>query len=133
MVEYLNDLKITPSDCAPKLPHLVEEDDTTLQQIMLAFGLINDRMEESNRLHKKPKLEQANDIINNHSKVLSEEWKVMKFDHFSKETPHGIKTALEEEHKELLASNDKLIEQRLLFEEENNNIRFFLGDDEDIV
>ena len=46
---------------------------------------------------------------------------------------HDFKAALEEEHKALLAANDKLIEQRLRFEEENNNLRFFLGDDEDMV
>ena len=41
----------------------------------------------------------------------------MKFDHFLKETPHDIRTALEEEQKALLAANDMLIDQRLLFEE----------------
>ena len=56
----------------------------------------------------------------------------MKFDHLSKETPHDIKTALEEEHKALLAANTELIDQQLLFEEENNDLRFFLGDDEDM-
>ena len=57
----------------------------------------------------------------------------MKFDHLLKETPHDIRTALEEEQKALLAANDMLIEQRLLSEEENNDLEFFLGDDEDIV
>ena len=55
------------------------------------------------------KLETADDGSNNHSKASSEEWKFMKFDHFSKETPHDIKTALEEEQKALLAANDNLI------------------------
>ena len=53
----------------------------------------------------------------------------MKFDHFSKETPHDIKTALEEEQKALLAAKDMLIDQRLLFEEEDNDLVFFLGYD----
>ena len=47
-----------------------------------------------------------------------------EFDHLSKETPHDIKTALEEEHKALLAANAELIEQRLLFEKENNDLEF---------
>ena len=38
----------------------------------------------------------ADDGSNNHSKASSEEWKFMNFDHFSKETPHDINTALEE-------------------------------------
>ena len=83
-------------------------------------------MDKSKRLHKKTKLVQDDDSINNHSKALEEEWKVMKLDHFSKETPHDIRTALEEEHKAILAANDMLIEQRLLFEEENNDLRFSL-------
>ena len=33
------------------------------------------------------------DSIKNNSKAPKEEWRVMKFDHFSKETPHDIKTA----------------------------------------
>ena len=90
-------------------------------------------MDNSKRPHKKAKLVQADDSINNHTKASSEEWKVMKFDHLSKETPHDIRTALEEEQKALLASNNELVEQRLLFEEENNDLRFFLGDDEDIT
>ena len=75
----------------------------------------------------------ADDSINNHTKVSKEEWKVMKFDHLSKETFHDIKTALEEEQKALLTANNNIIEQRLLFEGENNDLEFFLGDDEDIV
>ena len=134
MVEYLNELKITPTDCSPKMPHLGEEDNTALQQLLLASGLRNYGMEESKRLHKKPKLEHVDDSINNNYKAPKEEWKVMKFDHLSRETtPHYIKTALEEEHKALLSANNDLIEQRLLFEEENNDLRFFLGDDEDMV
>ena len=65
-------------------------------------------MDNSKRLLGKMKLETADDGSNNHSKALSEEWKVMKFDHLSKETPHDIKTALEEEQKALLAANTDL-------------------------
>ena len=61
------------------------------------------------KLLGKMKLETADDGSNNHSKESSEEWTVMKFDHLSKETPHDIRTALEEEQKALLAANDKLI------------------------
>ena len=57
----------------------------------------------------------------------------MKFDHFPKGTPHNIHKALKEEHKALLAANNELVEQRLLFEEENNDLRVFLRDDEDMV
>ena len=39
MVDYLNDIKIMPPDCSPKMPHLGKEDDTVLQQLLLAFGL----------------------------------------------------------------------------------------------
>ena len=68
VVEYLNDCKITNSDCAPKMPHLGEEDDIVIQQLLLAFWLRDDGMEESKRLHKKTKLVQADDSINNHTK-----------------------------------------------------------------
>ena len=37
IVEYLNDCKIAPPDCAPKMPHLGEDDDIVLQQLLLAF------------------------------------------------------------------------------------------------
>ena len=94
VVDYLNDCKITPTDCSPKMPHLGEEDDTALQQLILSFGLRDDGMEESKSLHRKPKLGMADDSINNHTKASSEEWKVMKFDHLSKETPHDIKYTL---------------------------------------
>ena len=57
----------------------------------------------------------------------------MKFDHLLKETSRDINTALEEEQKALLAANDKLVEQRLLFEKENNDFGFFLGSEENIV
>ena len=55
----------------------------------------------------------------------------MYFYHFPKETPHNIKAALDQ--KERLAAKNDYIEERLLFEEDNNNIMFYLGDDEDIV
>ena len=51
-------------------------------------------MEESKRLHKKPKLGMADDSIKNHTTASEEEWKFMKFDHLLKETSHDIKTAL---------------------------------------
>ena len=50
----------------------------------------------------------------------------MKFDHLPKETSHDINTALEKEHKALLASNNDIVDKRLLFEKENNDIRVFL-------
>ena len=50
----------------------------------------------------------------------------MNFDHLPKETSHDIKTALEKEHKALLASKNDLVDERLLFEKENNDIRVFL-------
>ena len=57
----------------------------------------------------------------------------MKFDHLSKETSHYIKTDIEEEQKALLDANDKLVEQQLLFEEDNNDLIFFLGSDDNII
>ena len=54
-------------------------------------------------------------------------WKLIKFDHLPTETPHDIYTVPKEERKALLAANNELVEQRLLFEEENNDLRFFLG------
>ena len=69
VMEYLNDCMITNSDCALKIPHLGEEDDIVLQQLLVAFGLRDDGMEESKRLHKKTKLVQADDSINNQIKA----------------------------------------------------------------
>ena len=57
----------------------------------------------------------------------------MEFDHLPIGTPHDIQTVLKEEQKAFLVANNELMEQRLLFEEENNDLRFFLGDDEDMV
>ena len=115
------------------MPHLGEEDNTVLQRLLLAFGLRDDGMDQPSRLRKKKNLGQANNGSNDNSKAPKDKWKVMKFDHFPKGTSHNIQKALKEEQKALLAANDKLIEQRLLFEEENNDLRFFLGDDEDMV
>ena len=53
----------------------------------------------------------------------------MEFNHFTKGTPHDIQTDIEEEQKEILDDKNDLIEQGILFEEENNDIIFFLGDD----
>ena len=61
------------------------------------------------RLLGKTKLGMADDGSNKHSKESEEEWKVLRFDYFPKETPHYIKTALKEEHKVLLVANDKFI------------------------
>ena len=76
-------------------------------------------------LHKKPKLGQANDSSNDHSKSSEDKWKVMKFYHFPKGAPHGINTALEEEQRSLLSSNNELVEQWLIFEKDNNDLRFY--------
>ena len=92
-----------------KMSHLGEEDNTVLQQLLLAFRLRYDGMEESKRFLSKMKMETADDGTNNHSKSSSSEWKIMKFDHLSKETPHDIKTDPEEEQKSLLAANEKLV------------------------
>ena len=92
-----------------------EEDNTVLQQFMLAFGLGDNDIYQSKIFRKKPKLEQAHGGSNDHSKSSDEKWKFMKFDHFSKETPHDIKTVLKEEQKDLLAAKNDIIEQRLQF------------------
>ena len=39
VVVHLNECKITPPDYSPKMPRLRGEDDTVLQQLLLAFGL----------------------------------------------------------------------------------------------
>ena len=93
----------------------------------------DDGTEESKRLIGKTKLGQAHDDSDEDSKASEDKWKVMKFDHLPKETPHSIQKVLKEEQKALLAANNELVEQRLLFEEENNDLNFFIGNDEDIV
>ena len=77
-------------------------------------------------MNKKQKLGQDDHSINEHYKEPEYKWKIMNFDHLPKETSHDIKTALEKEHKALLASNNDLVDKRLLFEKENNDIRVFL-------
>ena len=72
---------------------------------------------------------QVYDGINYNSKAPEDECKVMEFNHFTKGTPHDIQTDIEEEQKEILDDKNDLIEQGILFEEENNDIIFFLGDD----
>ena len=127
VVDYLIDCKIAPPDCPPKMPHLGEEDDTLLQQLLLVFGLRDVGMEKSKRLIGKTKLGQAHDDSDEDSEKSEVKWKVMKFDNLPKETPRSIQRVLKEEQKALLAANNELVEQRLLFEEENTNIRVFLG------
>ena len=94
VVGYLKKRMITLPDYSLKIPNLGEEDDTILQQLLLEFELRYDGVEKSTRLIGKMKLGQAYDGCNNHNKESKEDWKVMKFDHLLKETPHAIKTDL---------------------------------------
>ena len=83
-----------PLDCSPKMLHMGEEDNTVLQQFMLAFGLGDNDIYKSKIFRKKPKLEQAHGSSNDHPKSSDEKWKFIKFDHLPKETSHDIQTVL---------------------------------------
>jgi len=133
VVDYLNEQKITPPNSPIEMPHLEEEDDIIFQQLLLAFGLVDDGAVQSKRSAGELELVTVSDGSDENPKALKDQWQSMNFDSFPKEPPHEIQTVLKEEQKALLAANNDLIEQQLLFEEENNDLRFFLGDDEDIV
>ena len=48
----------------------------------------------------------------------------MKFDHLPKVIHNGINTDIEEEQKALLSSKNELVDQWILFEKDNNYLRF---------
>ena len=133
VVDYLNECRIAPTDCSPKILHLWGEDDTFLQKLLLTFGLRDDVIDQSKRLIRKLKLGQAYNYSDENFKASDYKWKLIKFDHFSKGTSHNIYTVLKEERKALLAANNDLVQKRILFEEENKDLRFLLGYDEDMV
>ena len=47
VVDYLNECRIAPPDCSPKILHLWEEDNTVLQQLLLTFGFRDDVIDQS--------------------------------------------------------------------------------------
>ena len=42
MKDYLNEGKITPLNILLEMPHMGEEDDIVLQQLLVLFGLVDD-------------------------------------------------------------------------------------------
>ena len=70
VVDYLNELKIAPPECASKVLYLGEEENAFLWQIPLAFRLRDNCMDQSNRLGKKINLVQYNNGRNDNSKAL---------------------------------------------------------------
>ena len=133
MVDYLNDIKITPPDCSPYMPHFGKEDNTVLHKLLLAFRLGDNGIFQSKKFLGNRKWGHANNGSNDNSKASDNKWKVMEFYHLPMGTAHSNQTVLEEEQKALVAANNELMEHRLLFEEEKNHIKFFMGDGEDIV
>ena len=127
VVDYLNERKSTPPDCPPGLPHVGEENDVVLQQLLLEFGLIDDEMIQSHISVRKQKLRNVKSGSDACSEASQDTWQTMKFDCFPQEAPFDFKTILEEEQK-------ALIEQQLLIEKENNCFKFFIKNEtENIV
>ena len=66
---------------------LGEGEDTVLHELLLAFGLRDDGIDQPSRLRNKKQLGQANNYSDENSKAPTDKWKVIKFDHFPKGTP----------------------------------------------
>ena len=68
VVDYLNEHRITPPDCSPKILHLGEDDDTVLQHHLLAFAGRDDVIDQSNIFIGPPNLGQAYDDSDENSR-----------------------------------------------------------------
>ena len=90
MVDYLNEQKITPPNSPIEIPHLEEEDDIFLQQLMLAFGIVDDGAVQSKRLAGELDLVLVSDGSDENPKALKYQWQSMNFESFPKEPPHKV-------------------------------------------
>ena len=97
VVDYLNEQKITPPNSPIEMPHLEEEDDIIFQQLLLAFGLVDDGAVQSKRSAREMELGTVSDGSDENPKALKDQWQSMNFDSFPKEPPHEIQTVLKEE------------------------------------
>ena len=79
MVYYLIKRNISPPDIPLEIPRVGEENRIFLQQLMLVFGLKYNDLLQPNTSAGKPKLGQAYDDINEHSKALEDNCKFIKF------------------------------------------------------
>ena len=70
--------------------HMGEEEDTSLQQLLFAFGLRDDVIDQSRILIGKPKVGQDYYDSDENTKASDDKCKVMEFDHLPKVTPHDI-------------------------------------------
>ena len=64
---------------------------------MLVFGLKGIDVLQSKTSTRKPKFGTANDRSDDISKASKEDWEVIMFDNFHKDTLHRINTVLKEE------------------------------------
>ena len=69
VVHYLNEHKITSPDSIPGNPRVFKDDDIVLQQILLAFGLGDNRLVHSKKSEGKPKVSENKAESNAHSLV----------------------------------------------------------------
>ena len=90
VVDYLNECKIAPTGCSPKMPHVGEEDDNILQQLLLEFGIVDDGAVQSKILAGEMELGTVSDGSDENPKALKGQWQSMNFDSFPKEPPQEI-------------------------------------------
>ena len=63
------------------------------------------------------------------SKVSQEKWKTIKSNNISYGSLYDICKLLEEEQKDLIFANDKLDNQQILVDKENNYLKIFINND----
>ena len=80
VVDYLNECKIASTDSTLGKPHVGKEDGIVLQQLLLEFGLGDDRLVYSKISDRNPKIKENKAESDAHSRVPQNKWKNMKFD-----------------------------------------------------
>ena len=89
-MDYIKERKITPPNSPIEMPHLEEEDDIIFQQLLLAFGLVDDGAVQSKRSAGELELVTVSDGSDENPKALKDQWQSMNFDSFPKEPPQEI-------------------------------------------
>ena len=109
VVDYLNGRKIAPTDSTPGKPHVGKEDNIFLQQLILAFGLGDDRFVYSKKYVRKSKVIENKAEKDAHSRASQDRWKIVKFKNPPREKLMTFRQFLEKNKMPFFAPNMNLI------------------------
>ena len=82
VLDYFKERKIASTDNNPGKPHVGKDDYIVLQQLILAFGLGDDKLVHSMKYDGKPKVKGNRAESDAHSLASQDKWQTMKFNTF---------------------------------------------------